>query len=281
LTGKNKNDLIKRELDTNAGLVSIVIPTKDSGSTLHSCLESLMTQTYQQFEILVVDKRSTDDTISIAEEFKARILSMDVERTTAKNFALRKASGTFVLFLDSDMVLEPTVIEQCVEAMQASDVGGIVIPEKSTGLGFWVKVRDFERSFYYGTKVESARFFRTNQVIEVGGFDDEVVMYEESTLPQRIEKIGLKTAVRISSFIIHDEGSFKLKNWLKKKRYYSQTARIYTQKYKSYSQQQLGVRHRTGIYLRNKNWITLMKHPVLSIGLVILKSLEFFVSKMK
>jgi glycosyltransferase involved in cell wall biosynthesis len=281
LTGKNKNDLIKREGDTNAGLVSIVIPTKDSGSTLHSCLESLMKQTYQRFEILVVDKRSTDNTISIADEFKARIFSMDVERTTAKNFALREANGIFILFLDSDMVLEPKVIEQCVEAMLASDVGGIVIPEKSRGAGFWVKVRDFERSFYYGTKVESARFFRTNQVLEVGGFDEEVVIYEESTLPQRIEKIGLKTAVRTSSFIIHDEGSFKLLNWLKKKRYYSQTERIYTQKYKSYSQQQLGVRHRTGIYLRNKNWITLMRHPVLSIGLVILKSLEFFVSKMK
>ena len=281
MTSKNKKDLIKSGVDTNTGLVSIVIPTKDSGSTLHCCLESLMTQTYQRFEILVVDKRSTDNTISIADEFKARIFSTDVERTTAKNFALRKANGTFVLFLDSVMVLEPTVIEQCVEAMRASDVGGIVIPEKSRGLGFWVKVRDFERSFYYGTRVESARFFRTNQVLEVGGFDDEVVMYEESTLPQRIEKIGLKTGVRISSFIIHDEGSFKLKDWLKKKRYYSQTARIYTQKYKSYSQQQLGVRHRTGIYLRNKNWITLMKHPVLSIGLVILKSLEYFVSKMK
>ena len=281
MTGKNKNGLIKRGVDTNTSLVSIVIPTKDSGSTLHSCLESLTTQTYQRFEILIVDKRSTDNTISIADEFKARIFSMDVERTTAKNFALRKANGTFILFLDSDMVLEPTVIEQCVEAMRSSDVGGIVIPEKSRGLGFWVKVRDFERSFYYGTKVESARFFRTNQVLEVGGFDDQVVMYEESTLPQRIEKIGLKTAVRISSFIIHNEDSFKLKNWLKKKRYYSQTARIYTQKYKIYSEQQLGVRHRTGIYLRNKNWITLMKHPILSIGLVILKSLEFFVSKMK
>jgi glycosyltransferase involved in cell wall biosynthesis len=281
MAGKNKNDLIKRELDTNAGLVSIVIPTKDSGRTLRRCLESLMTQTYQYFEILIVDKRSTDDTISIADEFKARILSMDAERTTAKNFVLRKAKGTFVLFLDSDMVLEPTVIEQCVDAMQASDVGGIVIPEKSTGLGFWVKVRDFERTFYYGTKVESARFFRTNQVIQVGGFDEEVIMYEESTLPQRIEKIGLKTAVRVSSFIIHDEGNFKLKNWLKKKRYYSQTANIYTQKYKSYSRQQLGVANRTGIYVRNKNWITLMKHPVLSIGLVILKGLEFFVSKMK
>jgi GT2 family glycosyltransferase len=281
MIGKNKNDVIKHGVGTDTGLVSIVIPTKDSGRTLHRCLDSLMTQTYQHFEILIVDKSSTDDTITIAGEFKARIFSLDVERTTAKNFASRKANGTFVLFLDSDMVLEPTVIEQCVNAMQAPDVGGIVIPEKSTGLGFWVKVRDFERSFYYGTKVESARFFRTNQVIEVGGFDEEVVMYEESTLPQRIEKIGLKTAVRASSFIIHDEGNFKLKNWLGKKRYYSQTARIYTQKYKSYSQQQLGVAHRTGIYIRNKNWITLMKHPILSTGLLILKSLEFFVSKMK
>jgi glycosyltransferase involved in cell wall biosynthesis len=281
MTGRNKKDVTKHEVDTNTSLVSIVIPTKDSGSTLHRCLESIMTQTYTHFEILIVDKRSTDDTISIADEFKVRIFSLDVERTTAKNFASRKANGTFVLYLDSDMVLEPTVIEQCVKAMQVPDVGGIVIPEKSTGLGFWVKVREFERSFYYGTKVESARFFRTGQVIEVGGFDEEVVMYEESTLPQRIEKIGLKTAVRISSFIIHDEGNFKLKKWLRKKRYYSQTARIYTQKYQSYSRQQLGLGHRAGIYVQNKNWITLIKHPILSIGLVMLKSLEFLVSKMK
>ena len=281
MTGKSKDDVVASGVGTNTGLVSIVIPTKDSGSTLHSCLESIMRQTYDHLEILIVDKTSTDDTVSIADKFKARIFSMDVERTTAKNFALRKANGTFILFLDSDMVLEPTVIEQCVDTMQAPDVGGIVIPEKSTGLGFWVKVRDFERSFYYGTKVESARFFRTNQVIEVGGFDEEVVMYEESTLPQRIERIGLNTAVRISAFIIHDEGNFKLENWLRKKRYYSQTAKIYTQKYQSYSQQQLGLSYRAGIYVRNKNWITLMKHPILSIGLVILKSLEFIVSKMK
>jgi len=281
MAGKAKNDVIKNDVGSNRGLVSIVIPTKDSGKTLWRCLDSIMTQIYQHFEILIVDKMSTDNTISIADEFKARVFSMDVERTTAKNFASREANGTFVLFLDSDMVLEPKVIEQCVRAMHAPDVGGIVIPEKSTGLGFWVKVRDFERSFYYGTKVESARFFRTSQVIEVGGFDEEVIMYEESTLPQRIEKIGLNTAVRISSFIIHHEDNFNLKNWLRKKRYYSQTARTYSQKYNSYSHEQLGVGYRTGIYLRNRNWITLMKHPILGSGLVILKSLEFLVSKIR
>jgi len=281
MTGKNKHELNKNQVGTTIGLVSIVIPTKDSARTLRICLESIMTQTYQHFEILIVDKSSTDDTINIADEFKAKIFSLDVERTTAKNFASRKANGTFILFLDSDMVLEPTVIEQCVGAMQAPDVGGVVIPEKSIGLGFWVKVRDFERTFYYGTKVESARFFRTNQVIEVGGFDEEVIMYEESTLPQRIEKIGLRTSVRVSSFIIHDEDNFSLKYWLRKKRYYSHTAGIYAQKYRSYSQQQLGVGYRTGIYIRNSNWITLMKHPILTTGLLILKGLEYFVSKMK
>ena len=74
-------------------------------------------------------------------------------------------------------------------------------------------------------------------------------MYEESTLPQRIEKIGLKTSVRVSSFIIHDEDNFQLINWLRKKRYYSYSAKIYAKIQEPYSQQQLGVRNRTGIYV--------------------------------
>jgi glycosyltransferase involved in cell wall biosynthesis len=141
MTGKNKNEVIKRVGGTNPAFVSIVIPRKDSGRTLHKCLDSLMTRSYQHFEILIVDKRSTDDTISIADEFNAWIFSLDVERTTAKNFASCKENATFVLFPDSDTFLEPRVIEQCVKAMQAPDVGGIVIAEKSTGLDFWISER--------------------------------------------------------------------------------------------------------------------------------------------
>ena len=58
----------------------------------------------------------------------------------------------------------------------------------------------------------------------VGGFDEDIILYEESTLPQKIEKIGLKTDVRIKSFIHHDEGTLNIKEWLKKKRYYSNTS---------------------------------------------------------
>ena len=238
-------------------------------------------QTFQNLELLVVDDKSKDDTINIAKEFKATIFTIEGERTTAKNFASKRASGDFLLFLDSDMILEPTVIEECVIAIKPADVGGIIIPEKSIGSGFWIRVRDFERSFYFGTKIESARFFRTREVLKVGGFDEDVITYEESTLPQKIEKNCLKTNVRVSSFILHDEGNFKLKKWLKKKRYYSSTANTYTQRYSGYSRYQMSMSYRVRIYVRNGRWIRLLRRPDLALGLIILKTLEFFSSKMK
>jgi len=258
------------------GSVSVIIPTKNSERTLQSCLESVRKQTYQYLEILVVDDNSDDDTAKIAKEFKATVFTREGERTTAKNFASTRANGDFLLFLDSDMILEPTVIDECVNSISVPVVGGVIIPEKSIGSGFWIKVRDFERSFYFGTKIESARFFRTSEVLRVGGFDEDLITYEESTLPQKIEKIGLKIDVRISSFILHDEGDFNIKTWLKKKSYYSQTAKSYTQRYSGYSRHQMSVTYRAGIYVRNGNFRRLLKHPLLTVGLAILKTLEFF-----
>ena len=49
MPGKNKNDVTKQYVGTNAGLVSVVIPTKDSGRTLRKCLESLMSTDLPEF----------------------------------------------------------------------------------------------------------------------------------------------------------------------------------------------------------------------------------------
>ena len=99
----------------------------------------------------------------------------------------------------------------------------IIIPERSIGSGFWVRVRDFERRLYEGSKVESPRFFVKNFVTQVGGFDEEVVAYEESTLPQKLEDIGMDVNARITSLILHDEEGFDLRKWLNKKRYGGET----------------------------------------------------------
>jgi hypothetical protein len=110
----------------------------------------------------------------------------------------------------------------------------------------------------------------------VGGFDEDIVAYEEATLPSKIESVGMNVNARITPCIIHIEEGFKIGAWLRKKRYYSETAQTYSKKYRELASLQLSVYYRLKIILGNGNWKYLIKHPVLSVGLFILKLLEFF-----
>jgi glycosyltransferase involved in cell wall biosynthesis len=273
VTETNTSDLIS-EL---GHCVSVIIPTKNSGETVGKCLASLKNQTYKNIEIFVVDSSSSDATTTIVSQFEDVDLStLEGERAKAKNFGISKAHGEFLLFLDSDMMLQPQVIHDCVGVcLEDSCIAGVIIPEHSIGDGFWVRVRDYERSLYAGTRIESARFFRKKFVTQVGGFDEDIVAYEEATLPFKIQGIGMDVNARVTSYISHIEEGFKIGTWLQKKRYYSETAQTYLKKYNELASLQLSVCYRLKIILGNGNWKNLIKHPVLSVGLFMLKLLEY------
>ena len=123
-------------------MVSVVIPTYNSERTLEKCLKSIVDQIYKNIEIIVVDKFSEDKTVEIAKSYGARIVYDEGERTRAKNIGLKHAKGIYVLFVDSDMELSKDVVKECVELAEKDDkIGGIIIPERSVGNGFWVKVK--------------------------------------------------------------------------------------------------------------------------------------------
>lgn len=254
-------------------LVSIVIPTYNSEKTLVKCLESIKRQTYKNIEIIIVDRNSRDKTVEIAKRYGTRVYQIDAERAKARNFGISKAKGTYLLSIDSDMELTPRVVEECLERIESNKkIGGIIIPERSVGSSFWVKVRDFERRFYVGTEVESARFFRMSLVKRVGGYDDDLVSFEESTLPQKMEKLGYNVKVRIKSYILHHEEHFSLAQWLKKKHYYGRTARKYLTKYRDYGIKQANILKRLKIFLKNKEFYS---KPTLALGVLVLKTLEY------
>jgi glycosyltransferase involved in cell wall biosynthesis len=256
--------------------VSVIVPTRNSARTIAKCLDSIKGQTYKNIEIFVIDSFSSDNTSEIASRFNATIFLLDSERARAKNFGISKASGEFLLFVDSDMILQPNVVEECVRIWSANrKIVGVIIPERSIGSGFWVRVRDFERNLYKGSKVESPRFFVKKFVSQVGGFDEEIVAYEESTLPQKLEDIGMDISARATSLILHDEEGFSLLRWLHKKRYGGETGRLYSKKYSKYAKMQFSIPYRTRIFLKNGNWKILIRHPILSTGVFILKTLEY------
>lgn len=262
-------------------LVSIIIPTFNSSNTISHCLKSIVKQRYNPIEIIVVDNFSTDNTREIAEDFNTTIIEIKTERAKARNIGIQHAKGTYVFSLDSDMELEIDVIKECVNKIESiKNAGGVIIPEISVGPSFWVKVRNFERSFYNETKIESARFFKKQIIDDIGGYEEDIVFFEESTLPQKIERNGFRIDLRITSHIIHHEENFNFFKWLNKKYYYAQKIGPYLEKYDKYATSQISPLYRLRIFLNKNNIKRFIRHPILAFGVFELKFFEYAISAM-
>jgi len=256
-----------------AGLVSVVIPTFNSEGTLQKCLESIKKQTYQNIEIIIVDNVSKDKTRQIATRFTRKIITEKLGMSAARNRGLRESKGAYFLSIDSDMELGGTVVGECVDKLsECHRCAGIIIPERSVGGSFWVKIRDFERQFYHNTDIESARFFRLGVVKKVGGYDEDVTFFEDSTLPQRIKRSNRGPFCRVKSEIMHHEDNFNIVDWLKKKTRYGRSAVKYVSKYPEFSRQKVSMPARYLIFLKDKRFYS---EPILAAGVLILKTLEF------
>jgi len=256
-------------------LVSIIIPTRNSEEFLENCLESIKKQTYKNVEIIVVDNNSTDRTKKIAVKYTKSVFNRGPERSAQRNFGASKSKGDYLLFIDSDMELSKKVVEECVNKVQKS--GGIIIPEKSMGKGFWARCKALERSFYIGVDwIEAARFFSKEVFNKFKGYDETQTGTEDSDFPQRIkEEFGENSILRINSFIYHHEGSLSLFDTLKKRFYYAKTANIYTTRKSNeeYYKRQSSILERYKLYFSDPK--KLFKNPFLGLGVLFMKTTEF------
>lgn len=97
--------------------VSIIIPVYNSEKYLARCLNSVLSQTYTDFEVIIVDDGSTDSSNQICIEYAQkdkRIKVFEQENkgaSAARNFGLRLAEGNLISFVDSDDAIDPRMIE--------------------------------------------------------------------------------------------------------------------------------------------------------------------------
>ncbi len=119
--------------------LSIVINTKNSADTLKACLQSIKRIAD---EIIVMDMHSTDDTVDIAKQFQAKIFfHKDVGYVEpARNAAISKAKGDWILILDADETLPPSLAKIIRdELIVAPRADAYFIPRKNIIFGKWVK----------------------------------------------------------------------------------------------------------------------------------------------
>jgi glycosyltransferase involved in cell wall biosynthesis len=104
--------------------VSVVIPTYNRARDLRRALASVLSQSFQDYEILIIDNHSDDDTAQVVESFhdaRLRLLSVHNHGVIAvsRNHGLAHAAGEYVAFLDSDDWWLPAKLERCVRALDA------------------------------------------------------------------------------------------------------------------------------------------------------------------
>ena len=100
-------------------MVTVVIYTNNAEKNLKKCVYSILNQTYEDFEILIIDDASTDKTSEIAlslEEEDERIRFIGTLKkggaASAKNTGIYQASGNYIMFLNSDDELEPNAMKR-------------------------------------------------------------------------------------------------------------------------------------------------------------------------
>lgn len=114
--------------DTVKNLVSIIIPVYNTEAYLGYCLNSVVSQTYRQTEVILVNDGSTDDSLTICHNYANidnRISIISIENSgvsNARNVGLEAAKGEFVQFVDSDDVMRTDMVERFVLYMEVYQV---------------------------------------------------------------------------------------------------------------------------------------------------------------
>jgi glycosyltransferase involved in cell wall biosynthesis len=114
--------------------ISVIIPCFNQGSYLDEAVESVLAQTFQDFEILVVDDGSTDAaTVKMLQEYarpKTRVIHTDNQGlSAARNNGIREAQGAYILPLDADDKICPGYLEDAVRILDRHPEIGIVYCE--------------------------------------------------------------------------------------------------------------------------------------------------------
>ena len=112
-------------------MVSIIMPAHNSAKTIEDSILSVISQTYDNWELIIIDDCSSDDTVQIVKKYASkdsRIKLYHTDKSVGKpfyprNIGIQNAQGRFIAFLDSDDLWNPSKLEKQIPVFQDDNVG--------------------------------------------------------------------------------------------------------------------------------------------------------------
>ncbi len=225
-------------------MVSAIIPTTPKELPLAKrCAQAVRDSTYKNTEVLIINEGK--------------------ERSAQRNIGIQRAKGDMLLILDSDQIVSPCLIAECVGLMEKYDA--VYIPEKIPSRDWFSRLRDFERQFYDGTAVDCVRFVKKPCPL----FDEGMSGPEDSDWDRRVTG---RRVISKNPFYHYD--NVRLLDYIRKKAYYTKSMKRF--KERNPNDRILKFRYRC-MFIFLEKWPLLLKHPVMSMGLVCLLALRGYI----
>jgi len=163
--------------------LTIVIPHLNYGRYLKECLDSLISQTFQDYEVILVDGGSTDNTFQVLKDYPMVTVLHDIPPegpVKAVNKAIRVMEGEYFTQLNSDCRLKPTMYEECLKVLELDRSLGMVytswyiINDSGKHLGTAKQPANFDRDLLLqGNFIDATSMVIRRECFDVVGMFDE------------------------------------------------------------------------------------------------------------
>ncbi len=231
-------------------MVSVVIPTYNGAEYLAQAIESILSQTLQDFELIVINDGSLDETSAICERYqKAHPAQMRYFHqpnkgvSAARNKGVKLARGEYVAFLDDDDIADTEWLENLMSGFSSDDID--VCAGRTTSLCYSDSLiqsivslnSSFDEDFADRSRIKEfmicSAMIRKHVFEELGGFD-EALPYgaEDNCLTYRLN-LADKKMIYIADAIVHYRPRTTLKKLLRQRYLYGQGKVILYYKYKA------------------------------------------------
>jgi len=198
---------------------SVVIPTYNEAKYISRTLFALKNQTFKDFEVIIKDGQSQDETVGIAREFAKKVVSIrDFSAGDARNQGARHADGEILVFMDADTLLPPETLARFCELMDDENVVGAScrkVPQSGSILDRllyeFVNISIFVSAVLgLGGAHGNCMLIRRPFFEQIGGFNPNIIVAEEQELVRRALKFG-RYVFLLDHFVV--ENPRRLRKW--------------------------------------------------------------------
>ncbi|WP_261893775.1 glycosyltransferase family 2 protein [Vibrio cyclitrophicus] len=181
--------------------VSIIVITLNEEKRIGRLMEELSVQTHQEFEVIVVDSNSEDNTREVAQAYESALPNLTVHHMETRGVSLGRNTGASlaqynrILFLDADVSLPRNFLAKALYELDEKrlEVAGVYMSSKGLPLvhkfgygGFNAGL--FATQFFFPTAIGACIFSTKRVHDEIGGFDEEIVLCEDCDYVKRASK---------------------------------------------------------------------------------------------